>query len=253
MPASPGCATTCSSPATRWPRQDAPDGFFGTLNDMAASVPAGAHGVLFTPWLNGERSPVDDHTIRGGFHNISLSSTRADMVRAVFEGVALNSAWLLGAVEKFCKRRVRLAGLRRRWRQLGPVVPDARRRHGPDHPPDRRSGAGQRARRRAADPARPRPHDARRHPGHRRGEGDLRARPGRSRALRRAAEGVRQPLREDEGHPQAAERAPLARRRRPSADHGSRFVQCRRARRSHERVRPGPDEPFVTIRARWRW
>jgi len=83
-----------------------PDGFFGTLNEMASSVPAGAHGVLFTPWLNGERSPVDDHTIRGGFHNISLSSTRADMVRAVFEGVALNSAWLLGAVEKYCKRRL---------------------------------------------------------------------------------------------------------------------------------------------------
>ncbi len=61
--------------------------------------------MLFTPWLNGERSPVDDHTIRGGFHNLSLSSTRADMVRAVFDGVALNSAWLLGAVEKFCKRR----------------------------------------------------------------------------------------------------------------------------------------------------
>src|SRR5581483_12216971 len=54
---------------------------------------------------NGERSPVDDHTIRGGFHNLSLSCTRADMVRAVFEGVALNSAWLLGAVEKYCKRR----------------------------------------------------------------------------------------------------------------------------------------------------
>ena len=71
---------------------------------MASSVPVGSHGVLFTPWLNGERSPVDDHTIRGGFHNISLSSTRADMVRAVFEGVALNSAWLLGAVEKYCKR-----------------------------------------------------------------------------------------------------------------------------------------------------
>jgi len=81
-----------------------PDGFFATLNDMASSVPAGSHGVLFTPWLNGERSPVDDHTIRGGFHNLSLSSTRSDMVRAVFEGVALNSAWLLGAVEKFCRR-----------------------------------------------------------------------------------------------------------------------------------------------------
>src|SRR6202044_2360393 len=74
-------------------------------HDPAAGVPQGARGVLFTPWLNGERTPVDDHTIRGGFHNLSLSSTRSDMVRAVFEGVALNSAWLLGAVEKFCKRR----------------------------------------------------------------------------------------------------------------------------------------------------
>lgn len=83
----------------------APDDFFAVLNDVVASVPPGAHGVLFTPWLNGERTPVDDHTIRGGFHNLSLSSTRADMARAVFEGVALNSAWLLDAVEKFCKKR----------------------------------------------------------------------------------------------------------------------------------------------------
>ena len=78
--------------------------FFATLNDVAASVPTGAHGVMFTPWLNGERSPVDDHTIRAGFHNLSLATDRADMVRAVFEGVALNSAWLLHAVEKFTKR-----------------------------------------------------------------------------------------------------------------------------------------------------
>ena len=61
--------------------------------------------MLFTPWLNGERSPVDDHTVRGGFHNLSLSTTRDQMVRAVFEGVALNSRWLLEAVEKFAGRR----------------------------------------------------------------------------------------------------------------------------------------------------
>jgi xylulokinase len=78
---------------------------FARLNEMAAGIATGAGGVLFTPWLNGERSPVDDHTIRGGFHNISLSTTRGDMVRAVFEGVALNSAWLLGAVEKYTKRQ----------------------------------------------------------------------------------------------------------------------------------------------------
>jgi xylulokinase len=87
------------------PGRTPPDDAFARLNEMGAGIAPGSGGVLFTPWLNGERSPVDDHTIRGGFHNISLSTTRADMVRAVFEGVALNSAWLLGAVEKYTKRR----------------------------------------------------------------------------------------------------------------------------------------------------
>jgi xylulokinase len=75
------------------------------FDDVAATVAPGSNGTMFTPWLNGERSPVDDHTIRGGFHNLSLSSSRPDMVRAVYEGVALNSRWLLGAVERFVGRR----------------------------------------------------------------------------------------------------------------------------------------------------
>ena len=57
--------------------------------------------MIFTPWLNGERTPVDDHRLRGGWHNISLRTTRAELVRAVLEGVAFNSRWLLGTVEKF--------------------------------------------------------------------------------------------------------------------------------------------------------
>jgi xylulokinase len=73
-------------------------------NEVAAAVPAGANGVIFTPWLNGERTPVDDHTIRGGWTNLSLSSTRGDLVRSVFEGVAYNSRWLLDTVERFIKR-----------------------------------------------------------------------------------------------------------------------------------------------------
>jgi xylulokinase len=76
------------------------------LDEVAASVEPGANGTLFTPWLNGERSPVDDHTIRGGFHNLSLTTSRPDLVRAVYEGVALNSRWLLGAVERFVGRRL---------------------------------------------------------------------------------------------------------------------------------------------------
>jgi xylulokinase len=76
------------------------------LDEVAASTPTGANGAIFTPWLNGERTPVDDHTIRGGFHNLSLGTTRRDMVRAVYEGVAYNSMWLLEAVEKFCHKPI---------------------------------------------------------------------------------------------------------------------------------------------------
>ena len=81
-----------------------PGDVFSRIDRLAPSVPPGSNGVLFTPWLNGERTPVDDHTLRGGWHNLSLRSTRADMVRAVLEGVAFNTRWLLGAVERFVDR-----------------------------------------------------------------------------------------------------------------------------------------------------
>ena len=73
-------------------------------NELAAAAPAGSGRVIFTPWLNGERTPVDDHTIRGGWNNVSLTTTRPDLVRSVFEGVAFNSRWLLDTVERFIKR-----------------------------------------------------------------------------------------------------------------------------------------------------
>ena len=74
------------------------------LNALAASAPAGCNGVVFTPWLNGERTPVDDPHVRGGWFNVSLSTTRADLARSVFEGIALNTRWMLEAVERFTRR-----------------------------------------------------------------------------------------------------------------------------------------------------
>ena len=81
-----------------------PDDVFARIDALAGTSPPGANGVIFTPWLNGERTPVDDHTIRAGWHNVSLRSDRADLVRSVLEGVAHNSRWLLDSVEKFCDR-----------------------------------------------------------------------------------------------------------------------------------------------------
>ena len=58
------------------------------------------------PWLYGERTPVENGSLRSGIFNISLSTCREHLVRAIFEGVAYNSRWLLGYVEKFIKRRL---------------------------------------------------------------------------------------------------------------------------------------------------
>jgi xylulokinase len=86
---------------------------FSELTALAATSPPGANGVRFRPWLAGERSPADNKSVRAGFSNLSLSSESADLVRAVLEGVAANSAWLFGHVERFVGRRlepVRLLG-----------------------------------------------------------------------------------------------------------------------------------------------
>jgi len=81
-----------------------PDAPYRRFDELVERSPPGARKVLFTPWLYGERTPVEDPTIRGGWHNVSLGTTRGELVRAVYEGVALNARWLLGAVERFTGR-----------------------------------------------------------------------------------------------------------------------------------------------------
>ncbi len=76
------------------------------MDRIAARTPAGSNGVLYTPWIYGERAPVDDGTVRAAIYNLSLENSRADIIRAVFEGVALNTRWLLRPFEKFLGRSV---------------------------------------------------------------------------------------------------------------------------------------------------
>ena len=77
---------------------------YDDLTALAATAAPGSGRVIFTPWLAGERSPVDDRTARGGFHNLSLRTGRADLARAVLEGVALNSRWLAEGLEHLVGR-----------------------------------------------------------------------------------------------------------------------------------------------------
>jgi xylulokinase len=57
------------------------------LDDEAATVPPGAEGLAFLPYLQGERTPHRDASARGAFVGLTLAHTRAHMTRAVLEGV----------------------------------------------------------------------------------------------------------------------------------------------------------------------
>jgi len=85
---------------------DPPENVYELLSRLAASVKPGAGNLIFTPWLNGERTPVDNSSLRGGIYNLSLTTSAEQLVRAFFEGVAYNSKWMLGYVEKFIGRKM---------------------------------------------------------------------------------------------------------------------------------------------------
>jgi len=81
-----------------------PEDALERLGELASSAPAGSDKVIFTPWLYGEHTPVANPHLRAAFSNVSLRTTRAHMVRAVMEGVAYNTRWLMGGVESFIGR-----------------------------------------------------------------------------------------------------------------------------------------------------
>ncbi|MCI1986237.1 MAG: gluconokinase [Lactobacillus sp.] len=60
------------------------------LTEIAAKVPAGADGLLFHPYLGGERAPIWNADARGSFFGLTRRHTRAHMVRAALEGIVYN-------------------------------------------------------------------------------------------------------------------------------------------------------------------
>jgi xylulokinase len=94
------------------------------VNRIAAAVPPGSDGVIFMPWLNGTIAPEENGDARGGFFNMSLSTTRSHLTRSVMEGLAYNNRWAMEIAEKFIGRkfeRFRFAGggaLSELWAQI---------------------------------------------------------------------------------------------------------------------------------------
>jgi len=74
------------------------------LDRLAEAAGPGAEGLIFTPWMYGERCPIDDDFVRGGLFNIGLNHSREHLIRAVFEGVAFNLRWAMETLEKLYDR-----------------------------------------------------------------------------------------------------------------------------------------------------
>ncbi len=73
------------------------------LSTVIQSVPAGSNGVIFTPWLHGNRCPFEDPNSRGMFLNLSIETGKSEMIRAVVEGVCMHMRWMIETQDKKTK------------------------------------------------------------------------------------------------------------------------------------------------------
>ncbi|HEY9652307.1 MAG TPA: gluconokinase [Coleofasciculaceae cyanobacterium] len=90
---------------------------------FADTVPPGSEGLIFHPYLMGERSPLWDAHARGSYFGLSLNHTKAHLVRAALEGILFNLLLVLQALQDFtgqAKRIQATGGFSRSsvWRQI---------------------------------------------------------------------------------------------------------------------------------------
>ena len=100
---------------------------FQLLDETIEAVEPGAQGVIFTPWLRGNRSPFEDPHARGMFFNIGLETGKTAMVRAVAEGIALHGRWQLEAIRHKVPARgpLRFVGGGARSSAMARIIADA--------------------------------------------------------------------------------------------------------------------------------
>lgn len=105
--------TQCSGAALAWFTERFLGGDTARALELAAGSPPGARGLVFLPYLEGERAPLWDVQARGLFFGISLAHGTGDFVRAILEGVAAAVRHVFETVEETAGVRVghiRLAG-----------------------------------------------------------------------------------------------------------------------------------------------
>jgi xylulokinase len=100
-----------------------PDASYDQLTAEAATAPAGSRGLFWLPYLMGERTPHLDPAARGGWIGLTARHTRADLIRAVIEGVSFSQKDCLDIIEELgiAVSSVRASGGGARspfWRQI---------------------------------------------------------------------------------------------------------------------------------------
>lgn len=110
--------------ALKWLRETmCPALSFEEMSDLAATVPPGSDGVVFLPYMAGERSPIWDPNACGVFFGMRYGTTLAHLIRACMEGVAYSLRHNLETAEKAgaragCLRAMGGSANSRVWTQI---------------------------------------------------------------------------------------------------------------------------------------
>ena len=93
---------TCCSAFDWFKREFYGNCSYDELNRDIASVPPGSHGCLCLPYFQGRSTPDWNSQARGVFSNITLGTTRADMLRGLLEGICYEIGNGIEAMKKIC-------------------------------------------------------------------------------------------------------------------------------------------------------
>lgn len=79
------------------------ESLYDYMSEVVSRVRPGCGGVIFTPWLHGNRCPFEDPAAAGMFFNIGINTRKRELIRAVLEGICYHLRWMLECEEKKVK------------------------------------------------------------------------------------------------------------------------------------------------------
>jgi xylulokinase len=85
---------------------------YSYMTECVRDVPPGSGGVIFAPWLHGNRCPFEDPDAKGMFIGIGLGTGKTEMIHAVLEGVFYHLRWMLERQSRLVKtsKKIRFVG-----------------------------------------------------------------------------------------------------------------------------------------------